>query len=200
MLNKTSSSKKFTLGQILGIKKSTIPSPDNPWLTSYKKILFCSVTLNEKNRKIFPGNSSLKNKIIFICTGNSCRSQIAEGLFREEADNKFEVFSAGSNPSRLHPAAVKVMAEWGIDIQKHESEKIDKYLNKGINIVITVCDNAKNTCPNFPDGKIIIHWSIKDPFHGWNDNEEHLEPYRMARNEIKAKIKDLLQKDEIKNL
>ncbi len=142
----------------------------------------------------------MKNKIIFICTGNSCRSQIAEGLFREEADDKFEVFSAGNNPSRLHPAAVKVMAEWGIDIQKQESEKIDKYLDKGINIVITVCDNAKNTCPNFPDGKIIIHWSIKDPFHGWNDNEEDLEPYRSARNEIKAKIKDLLQKDEIKNL
>ena len=142
----------------------------------------------------------MKHKIIFICTGNSCRSQIAEGLFREEVGDKFEVFSAGSNPSRLHPAAVKVMAEWGIDIQKQESEKIDKYLNKEINIVITVCDNAKNTCPNFPDGKIIIHWSIKDPFHGWNDNEEHLEPYRMTRNEIKAKIKDLLQKDEIKNL
>ena len=142
----------------------------------------------------------MKNKIIFICTGNSCRSQIAEGLFREEVGDKFEVFSAGSNPSRLHPAAVKVMAEWGIDIQKQKSEKIDKYLNKEINIVITVCDNAKNTCPNFPDGKIIIHWSIKDPFHGWNDNEEDFEPYRMARNEIKAKIKDLLQKDEIKNL
>ena len=113
----------------------------------------------------------MKDKIIFICTGNSCRSQIAEGLFREEVGDKFEVFSAGSNPSRLHPAAVKVMAEWGIDIQKQESEKIDKYPNKEIDIVITVCDNAKNTCPNFPDGKIIIHWSIKDPFHGWNDNE-----------------------------
>ena len=142
----------------------------------------------------------MRNKIIFICTGNSCRSQIAEGLFREEVGDKFEVFSAGSNPSRLHPAAVKVMAEWGIDIQKQKSEKIDKYLNKEINIVITVCDNAKNTCPNFPDGEIIIHWSIKDPFHGWSDNEKDLEPYRMARNEIKAKIKDLLQKDEIKNL
>ena len=142
----------------------------------------------------------MRNKIIFICTGNSCRSQIAEGLFREMADDKFEVFSAGSNPSRLHPAAVKVMAEWGIDIQKQESEKIDKYLNEKIKIVITVCDNAKNTCPNFPDGKIIIHWSIKDPFHGWNDHKKNLEPYRMARNEIKEKIKDLLQKDEIKNL
>ena len=90
----------------------------------------------------------MKNKIIIICTGNSCRSQIAEGLFREEVGDKFEVFSAGSNPSRLHPAAVKVMAEWGIDIQKQQSERIDKYLNKEINIIITVCDNAKNTCPN----------------------------------------------------
>ena len=142
----------------------------------------------------------MKNKIIFICTGNSCRSQIAEGLFREEVGDKFEVFSAGSNPSRLHPAAIKVMAEWGIDIQEQESEKIDNYLNKKINVIITVCDNAKNTCPNFPDGEIIIHWSIKDPFHGWSDNEKDLEPYRMTRNEIKAKIKDLLQKDEIKNL
>ena len=142
----------------------------------------------------------MKNKIIFICTGNSCRSQIAEGLFRDEAGDKFEVFSAGSHPSRLHPAAIKVMAEWGIDIQKQRSEKIDKYLNKGINIVITVCDNAQSTCPNFPGAKIIIHWSIKDPFHGWNDHEKDLEPYRIARDEIKEKIQNLLQKGEIENL
>ena len=142
----------------------------------------------------------MKTKIIFICTGNSCRSQIAEGLFRNEADEKYEVFSAGSHPSRLHPAAIKVMAEWGINIQKQRSEKIDKYLNKGINIVITVCDNAQSTCPNFPGAKIIIHWSIKDPFHGWNDNEKNLEPYRMTRNKLKEKINDLLQEDEIKNL
>ena len=142
----------------------------------------------------------MKTKIIFICTGNSCRSQIAEGLFRNEADEKFEVFSAGSHPSRLHPAAIKVMAEWGINIQKQRSEKIDKYLNKGINIVITVCDNAQSTCPNFPGAKIIIHWSIKDPFHGWNDHEKDLEPYRIARDEIKEQIQNLLQKGEIKNL
>ena len=142
----------------------------------------------------------MKTKIIFICTGNSCRSQIAEGLFRNEADEKFEVFSAGSHPSRLHPAAIKVMAEWGINIQKQRSEIIDKYLNKGINIVITVCDNAQSTCPNFPGAKIIIHWSIKDPFHGWNDHEKDLEPYRIARDEIKEKIQNLLQKGEIENL
>ena len=113
----------------------------------------------------------MRNKIIFICTGNSCRSQIAEGLLREEAGYKFEVFSAGSHPSRLHPAAIKVMAEWDIDIQKQKSEKIDEYLDKGVNIVITV-----------------------------SDHEKDLEPYRKARNQIKARIKDLLQKDEIKNL
>ena len=142
----------------------------------------------------------MKNKIIFICTGNSCRSQIAEGLFRNKAGEKFEIFSAGSHPSRLHPAAIKVMAEWGIDIQKQRSEKIDKYLNKGINIVITVCDNAQSACPNFSGAKIIIHWSIKDPFHSWNDHEKDLEPYRIARDEIKERIQNLLQKDEIKNL
>ena len=142
----------------------------------------------------------MKNKIIFICTGNSCRSQIAEGLFREKAGDKFEVFSAGSHPSRLHPAAIKVMAEWGIDIKKQKSEKIDKYLNDGIDTVITVCNNAKSACPDFPSSKIRIHWSIEDPFNGWNDHEKYLEPYRIARNEIKEKINDLLQKDEIKIL
>ena len=142
----------------------------------------------------------MKNKIIFICTGNSCRSQIAEGLFRDEAGDKFEVFSAGSHPSRLHPAAIKVMAEWGIDIQKQKSEKINRYLNKGINIVITVCDNAKNSCPNFPNVAINIHWSIKDPFHSWNDHQKDLEPYRITRDEIKARIKDLLELDKMKNL
>ena len=142
----------------------------------------------------------MKNKIIFICTGNSCRSQIAEGLFRDEAGDKFEVFSAGSHPSRLHPAAIMVMDEWGIDIRNQKSEKIDKYLDKGINAVITVCDSAKNTCPKFPNGKVSMHWSIKDPFHGWHDHEKNLEPYRTTRNQIKKRIQNLLQKDEMKNL
>ena len=142
----------------------------------------------------------MKNKIIFICTGNSCRSQIAEGLFRYEAGDKFEVFSAGSHPSRLHPAAIMVMDEWGIDIRKQKSKKIDEYLYKGIDAVITVCDNAKSTCPNFSGGKFSMHWSIKDPFHGWHDYEKNLEPYRITRNEIKERIQDLLQKDEMRNL
>ena len=142
----------------------------------------------------------MKHNIIFICTGNSCRSQIAEGLLKNEAGHKFNVYSAGSHPSRIHPAAIKVMAEWGIDISNQKSEVIDKYLNEQIDIVVTVCDNANKSCPSFPGGKIRIHWSIKDPFHNWSDDEKDLEPYRFARNEIKDKIKTLLQQKDITNL
>ena len=142
----------------------------------------------------------MKNSIIFICTGNSCRSQIAEGLFKNEAGDKFNVYSAGSHPSRIHPASIKVMSEWGIDINNQRSEAIDKYIEKKIDIVITVCDNANKSCPIFPGAKINIHWSIKDPFHSWSDDEKDLEPYRLTRNEIKEKIKSLLKQKDIINL
>ena len=95
----------------------------------------------------------MKYNVIFICTGNSCRSQIAEGLLKEKAGNRFNVYSAGSNPSRLHPAAVSVMEEWGIDISHQKSEHLDEYVNREIDIVITVCDNANRSCPVFSDGE-----------------------------------------------
>ena len=142
----------------------------------------------------------MKHNIIFICTGNSCRSQIAEGLLKNEAGDKFNVYSAGSHPSRIHPASIKVMSEWGIDISNQKSEIIDKYLKKKIDIVVTVCDNANKSCPSFTSGKIRIHWSIKDPFHNWSDDEKDLEPYRLTRNEIKDKIKTLLKQKDITNL
>ena len=142
----------------------------------------------------------MKHNIIFICTGNSCRSQIAEGLLKNEAGDKFNVYSAGSHPSRIHPASIKVMSEWGIDISNQKSEIIDKYLKEKIDIVVTVCDNANKSCPSFPNGGIRIHWSIKDPFHSWGDDEKDLEPYRLARNEIKDKIKTLLKQKDITNL
>ena len=142
----------------------------------------------------------MKHNLIFICTGNSCRSQIAEGLLKDEAEHKFNVYSAGSHPSKIHPAAIKVMAEWGIDISNQKSEEIDKYLNKQIDIVVTVCDNANKSCPSFASGKIRIHWSIKAPFVNWGDDEKDLDPYRLARNEIKDKIKTLLQQKDITNL
>ena len=129
-----------------------------------------------------------KKKVIFICTGNACRSQMAEGLLREMSRESFEVYSAGSHPSRLHPASVVVMNEIGIDISHHESESIDKYINSGIDIAITVCDNAQKVCPTFPGNVNLIHWSLEDPYHGRSANVEDLPPYRDTRDELIKRI------------
>ena len=110
----------------------------------------------------------MKKRIIFICTGNSCRSQMAEGLMKDSACENFDVLSAGTHPSKVHPAAIKVMKEWGIDIQNQKSESINNYLEKNIEFIITVCEKANQTCPSFPNGKSRIHWNIKDPFHSWD--------------------------------
>ena len=142
----------------------------------------------------------MKQKIIFICTGNSCRSQIAEGILKNEANNKFDVFSAGSHPSRLHPASVSVMQEWGIYISKQKSESINNYIDKDIDIVITVCNNANQSCPIFPKSKLKLHWNIKDPFHGWGNNKEDLQPYRLTRNDLKNRIDKFLLSKEIRQL
>ena len=133
-----------------------------------------------------------KKKVIFICTGNACRSQMAEGLLRHMAGDKFEVYSAGSHPSRLHPASVAVMAEWNIDITRHSSEPINDYLETGIDIVITVCDNAQQICPTFPGNVKRIHWGLDDPYHGWGAEPEDLLPYREIRDELKDRIKVFL--------
>ena len=87
----------------------------------------------------------MKQRAIFICTGNSCRSQIAEGLLRKEAGDRFDIFSAGSHPSRVHPAAISVMEEWGIDISHQKSESIDNFIDNNFDIIITVCDNANQS-------------------------------------------------------
>ena len=142
----------------------------------------------------------MKHRVIFICTGNSCRSQIAEGLLRKDADDRFDIFSAGSDPSRLHPAAISVMEEWGIDISHQKSESIDNFIDNNFDIIITVCDNANQSCPIFPNEKIRLHWSIKDPFHGWSDNQEGLQPYRIARDELKKRIDDFLSSENIDSL
>ena len=131
---------------------------------------------------------TLKKKVLFICTGNACRSQIAHGLLNDLASSQFEVFSAGSHPSQVHPISVAVMEEIGIDISRHTSDYIDEYLNKGINIVITVCDNDKNVCPIFPENVKRIHWSIDDPFRNWNFDINQLTNFRETRAEIKSRI------------
>ena len=141
----------------------------------------------------------MKKKIIFICTGNSCRSQMAEGLMRDAVGEYFDVLSAGSYPSKVHPAAIKVMKEEGIDIQNQKSESVNNYLERNIEIIITVCEKANQVCPNFPNGRTRMHWNIKDPFHSWDSEERDLAPYRIARNEIKKKINNLITSEKLNN-
>ena len=133
-----------------------------------------------------------KQKVLFVCTGNSCRSQIAEGLLRDMADDRFDVFSCGTHPSRVHPNAIAVMDEWDIDISNHTSDDINDYLDEGINIVISVCDHANKLCPIFPGDVQRIHWSVDDPFRGWNQNESQLENFRETRQDLKIRIQKLL--------
>ena len=131
-------------------------------------------------------------KVLFVCTGNACRSQMAEGILRDLAKDWFEVFSAGSHPTRVHPASIKVMAEWDIDISHHTSDPINDYLDTGMDIVITVCDNANQLCPTFPGVVERIHWSIEDPFLNWSDEKHLLQPYRRTRDKLRARIQEFL--------
>jgi len=135
----------------------------------------------------------MKKKVLFICTGNACRSQMAEGLLRHLAGDRFKVFSAGTHPSHVHPMSIRIMAEWDIDISYHTSDDIDQYLGQGIDIVITVCDSAKELCPTFPEGTKQIHWSIPDPFSGWRNEDRFLGNYRDCRNLIKERIEDFIK-------
>ena len=133
-----------------------------------------------------------KQKVLFVCTGNSCRSQIAEGLLRTIADRDFIVFSAGSHPSRVHPNAIEVMKERKIDISNHTSDSIDQYFETGINILITVCDEATKICPVFPGNVQRIHWNIDDPFRGWDSGEAHLNNFRKTRDELENRIQKFI--------
>tara|TARA_B100001113_G_scaffold189806_1_gene155464 strand:+ start:590 stop:1006 length:417 start_codon:yes stop_codon:yes gene_type:complete len=134
-----------------------------------------------------------KEKIIFICTGNACRSQIAEGLMRHLASDKFEAYSAGSYPTKVHPAAITVMKEIGIDISSHTSDPISFFTDKDMDIVVSVCDNAKKACPVFSGRAEQIHWSVKDPINNWNSSREDLVDFRKTRDELAEKIKNLLK-------
>lgn len=137
----------------------------------------------------------MKPKVLFLCTGNSCRSQIGEGLLRHLAGDQYEVFSAGVEPSKVHPMSILVMQEIGIDISGQTSDDVKDYIDTGINIVISVCDHAAASCPTFPGDVQRIHWSIKDPFHGWNVDENKLPDYRATRDDLKNRIQGFISQD-----
>ncbi len=127
-----------------------------------------------------------KMRILILCTGNSCRSQMAEG-FLKEFDNKMEVFSAGTKPSHeVHPKAVEVMNELGIDLSDHVPENVDQYLGQPFDYVITVCGSAKETCPTFMgEVKHHLHIGFEDPADATGSNEEVLAEFRSIRDQIK---------------
>jgi arsenate reductase len=134
-----------------------------------------------------------KIKVIFVCTGNSCRSQMAEGLLRHIDNDRFEVFSAGTTPSRVHPMSIRVMKETGIDISTHTSDPLDKYFGYGIDYVITLCDNAREFCPTFPGDAKKIHWSIDDPFRSWRNDHKIVGRYRKTRDEIQQRLEQFIK-------
>lgn len=134
-----------------------------------------------------------KKKVLFICTHNSCRSQMAEGLLNSIYGTKFEAYSAGLIPTNVNPYAVEVMKEIGIDLSKHYSKSIKDFKDSNFDIVVTVCDNAKETCPFFP-GKIIIHKGFEDPANINGSTEEILDFFRKIRDEIKTWIVDTFVK------
>ena len=134
----------------------------------------------------------MKKKILVLCTGNSCRSQIAEGYLRHLAGDTFDVFSAGLEPSVVNPKAIQVMQEDGVDISSHTSKDAEQFVGQQFDFTITVCDNAKERCPFFPGQAERIHWSFKDPADAVGSEEEVLDEFRNVRDQIKATLKQFI--------
>ena len=134
-----------------------------------------------------------KKRILVLCTGNSARSQMGEGLFRAEARDRVEVFSAGTKPGFVRPEAIAVMKEIGIDISGHRSKPVDEFLGQPFDYVVTVCDNARDDCPVFPGGAERIHWSLEDPAAVAGSEAERLSAFRRIRDRIHARVKAFLR-------
>lgn len=131
-------------------------------------------------------------KILVLCTGNSCRSQIAEGYLRHFAGNKAEVYSAGVETHGVNPRAIQIMQEDGIDISKHTSNNVNEYKGIDFDFVITVCDNAKERCPYFPSNEIKFHYNFPDPAKATGTEEEIMQQFRNVRNLIKKYSQDFV--------
>ena len=135
----------------------------------------------------------MKKKVLFLCTGNSCRSQMAEGFLRAMAREKCMSFSAGVNPAEINPLSIEVMEEEGIDISSQRSQSANDLLNEEFDFVITVCDNAKKRCPVFPGDYVNIHWELNDPAEAQGSKEEKLEVFRQIRDQIKGKVVEFVE-------
>lgn len=143
----------------------------------------------------------MKKTVLFVCTHNSARSQMAEAFLRHFYDRYYEAWSAGTEPRAIHPLAYQVMKEVGIDLSPQRSKSVDEFLSREIDLVVTVCDSARESCPYFPYGKKHTHRGFVDPSAAEGSEEEKLEVFRRVRDEIKDWIKEFfepsrLQKEE----
>jgi arsenate reductase (thioredoxin) len=133
----------------------------------------------------------MTQRVLFLCTGNSARSQMAEGWLRHLAGDRYEVFSAGTHPAGLNPGSVDAMAEVGIDISGHHSKNALEFLSQPFDYVITVCDRAKKSCPVWSGARHLLHWSFDDPA-GVTDAHERRRAFSRVRDEIAARIRQFL--------
>jgi arsenate reductase (thioredoxin) len=131
-------------------------------------------------------------RVLFLCTHNSARSQMAEGLLRHLGGGSVEVASAGTEARGVHPLAVRVMAEIGIDLRGHASKTLDRFVGEPWDDVITVCDHANESCPIFPGATRRLHWSFDDPSAATGSEEQRLAAFRHVRDEIRARIETWL--------
>ena len=135
-----------------------------------------------------------KKRILILCTGNSARSQMAEGLLRHDAGDRFEAFSAGTKPSQVRPEAVAVMREVNIDISGQHSKSVDEFTGQNFDYVLTVCDNAKESCPIYPGKTIRIHRNFEDPAVVQGSEAERFAVFRRVRDEIRDYLRELTQR------
>ena len=142
---------------------------------------------------IIAGMNILMTRILVLCTGNSARSQIAEGLLRQLGGKEFEVHSAGTHPAGMvHPVAIEAMKERGIDISKQRSKAMSRFVGKPFDYVITVCDDAYQECPFFPGAKHQLHWSTPDPSFVGGSQDERLDAFRLTVNSLETRVKEFL--------
>jgi arsenate reductase len=131
-----------------------------------------------------------KQRVLILCTGNSARSQMAEGILRALNGEEYDVESAGVEPSRVRPEAIAAMREIGIDISSHHSKSVDEFVGQHFDYVITVCDNAKESCPVFPAETKRIHWSFTDPAAVSGNEKVRLAAFRKVRDEIRERLRE----------
>src|SRR5215212_1577325 len=133
-----------------------------------------------------------KTKVLFLCTHNSARSQMAEGLLRHLAGDRFETMSAGTEATHVRPLAVRAMNELGIDISGQESKTLERYLGQSFDYVVTVCDAANEACPVFPGARRRLHWSFEDPAQATGSDQDRLRVFRSVRDEIRKRVEEEL--------